>query len=387
MRPLRQFLASALVLLVVLGIWARYVPQSQPLLERVGLWPVLADWGVVSPDMAAQADGGAPPARSVRVLGAVVAKGRLNDAITAIGDGRALRSVTLRAEATGRITAVNAEAGSFVSEGTDLVQLDDSAERIAVERARLVLANAGDDLTRAKQLKGTGAVTALRVQEAELVLRTAELALEQAQFDLSRRVVKAPFDGWIGLLDVEVGDRVNAQDQLAVLTDRSHILIEFRVSERLVGRVVQGTGLTATPLAMPDMALPGEISAVDNVVDRTSRTLRVLGRLTNEGDRLRAGMAFSVRMTFTGDPYPAVDPLAVQWSSEGAYVWAVRDDKAVRVPVLIRQRNADTVLVEADLTPGEVVVREGVQSLRPGADVTLAEEPRAALAVQMERQL
>lgn len=386
MRFLRQVLVSVIVLALVLGVWARFVPQSQPWLERAGLWTVLQGWGIapVAPETAAEGGYSAAP---VRVLGAIVAEGQLNDAISTIGDGRALRSVTLRAEATGRIVAVNADAGSQVTAGAALVQLDDSAEQIALQRARLLVDDAGDELARVQQLKGTGSVTALRLQEAELAMRTAELALEQARFDLAQRVVKAPFDGWIGLLDVQVGDRVNAQDRLAVLTDRSQILLDFRVPERMIGRVVPGTALVAVPLALPDMEISGEISAVDNVVDRTSRTLRVQGRLDNAGDHLRAGMAFSVRMMFTGDPYPAVDPLAVQWSSDGAFVWAVRDGKAAQVPVRIRQRNADTVLVEGDLAVGEVVVREGLQSLRQGSDVTLAEQPSAALAVQMERQL
>jgi hypothetical protein len=89
-------------------------------------------------------------------------------------------------------------------------------------------------------------------------------------------------------------------------------------------------------------------------------------------------MAFEVELMFPGETLPSVDPLAVQWSSEGAFVWAVREGKAARVPVTIRQRNADSVLVAADLAPGERVIVEGVQMLRQGSDVRIS-APQAAL--------
>jgi multidrug efflux pump subunit AcrA (membrane-fusion protein) len=107
-------------------------------------------------------------------------------------------------------------------------------------------------------------------------------------------------------------------------------------------------------------------------VDEASRTLRVQATIANPDDRLRAGMAFQISLVFTGAEYPAVDPLAIQWSAEGAYVWVVRAQKAARVPIRILQRNARSVLVEADFQPADLVVTEGVQALRPGTDVTLA---------------
>jgi len=122
----------------------------------------------------------------------------------------------------------------------------------------------------------------------------------------------------------------------------------------------------------------GRLTAVDNVVDRASRTLRVQAVLDNNDDRLRDGMAFEVTMDFEGETFPSVDALAVQWSSTGAFVWRVQDSKVQRVPVVIRQRNPDRVLVEGELAEGDDVVIEGVQTLRPGAEVTPANEASAA---------
>jgi hypothetical protein len=94
--------------------------------------------------------------------------------------------------------------------------------------------------------------------------------------------------------------------------------------------------------------------------------------IPNGEDRLRAGMSFEVTMKFPGDTYPAVNPLAVQWGSEGAFIWSIVDGRAKRVPVRVIQRNTDTVLVDAPLTSGELVVTEGVQSVSEGSEVKIA---------------
>jgi len=136
--------------------------------------------------------------------------------------------------------------------------------------------------------------------------------------------------------------------------------------------------LQARPLGISGAPLMGTVRAVDNVVDPASRTLRVQGRVSNDDDRLRAGMALAVSLRFAGDRLIAVSPLAVQWAADGSYVWAVRDGMAQRVAVTIRQRDADRVLVTGDLAAGDIVVVEGVQSLRPGAEVALADRQEAA---------
>jgi RND family efflux transporter MFP subunit len=120
--------------------------------------------------------------------------------------------------------------------------------------------------------------------------------------------------------------------------------------------------------------------ALDNRVDETSRTLLVQAALANKDDRLRPGMALRMSLAFTGESHPAVDPLSIQWGADGAFVWAVRDGKALRLPIRILQRNSDAVLVEGDFQSGDLVVTEGVQALRPGSEVQLAPQDGAAPA-------
>ncbi|OAN70955.1 efflux transporter periplasmic adaptor subunit [Sulfitobacter sp. EhC04] len=375
MKALLQTILFLLVLCAGLYVWIIYVPAARPLIERSGIPDLLGiqlSQAEAAPQQATPRGGGGP----AKVAIAAVGETAIADRITAIGDGRAKRSVTVRSNAVGVITELTLSAGVAVEAGTVIARLLDEEEEIALEQAQINLDEAQREETRIKQLSSTGAVTEVRLRATEVALRSAELAVRKAQFDLSQRQITAPISGRVGITDVEVGDRVNAQDVLATITDRSDILIDFRVPERVVGKIRPGQQITVTPLGLRDTVLTGEVAAIDTVVDRTSRTLLVQGRVANSNDRLRAGMAFSVAMTFPGDSYLSIPPLALQWSSEGPYVWAVRDGKSVQVAVTIAQRNSDSVLIRADaLNAGENVVTEGVQTLRNGAEVSPVNNP------------
>lgn len=360
---------AAIVAGAVIG-WARWVPASHALLTSVGLRGALERVGVEFADPI-QPGGGQRGGfgGAVTVVIAPVQEGEMRDQVAAIGTGQALHSVILSPEVSGRMAAIEVSSGDYVARGAVVARLDDAAERIARDRAEILLEEARTTADRLARLQASGTATEVQIREAALGVRTAELGVRQAEFDLSRRQLVAPISGWIGIIDAEVGDQVNTATAVTRIDDRSTILVDFRVPERLVGRIQPGDALDVALLVQPDRPLPGRVRAVDSRVEETSRSLRVLAEVPNPDDRLRAGMAFSIAMNFPGEPLPAVDPLSIQWGNDGAFVWVVRDGRVARVPVRIMQRSETLVLVRGALEPGEGVVREGVQSLRDGTEV------------------
>lgn len=368
MKAFRQLILLIIVVAGGLYVWVAHIPQSRPLLDKLGLFDLL---GIEMPD-AETTQSGARRGRggATKVVTEEAVERAIADRITAIGDGRALRSVTVRSNAVGVITDLTLASGQRVEAGAVIARLEDEAEQIAMAQAQLQLDEARKEEQRVKQLQTRGAVTEVRLSETENAVRSAELGLREAEFNLSQREVVAPISGWVGIIDISQGDRVNSQDILATITDRSEILIDFRVPERVVGKIAQGQGIDVTPLGLRNATLKGEIATIDTVVDRSSRTMRVRGKVRNADDLLRAGMAFSVSLSFPGETLLSIAPLSVQWSSDGPFVWVVRDGKAMNVKVTIEQRNSDSVLVKSDgLTAGDAVVTEGVQTLRDGAEV------------------
>lgn len=359
MRLWKQGLLALAVIGAGVIIWAREFPAVGALLERAG---------IATASVEAPRGGGGPGAAPLPVVrGAPAGQATINDTVAAIGDGRASRSVTLVSTVPGRVAAVEVAAGDRVVAGAPVVRLESAAEAIALDRARLDVADARDTLERAEELARARALSDVQVRAARLAAGQAALAEREAARALEDRVIRAPFDGWVGILGVDVGDQVDSDTEIATLDDRTSILVDFRLPERFVGQVRVGAPVEARPLARPGMALAGTVATLDSRVDPATRTLRVRARLGNGDDLLRAGMAFAIAMRFAGESYPSVDPLAIQWSADGAYVWVAGDGgKAARLPVRIIQRNNDAVLVEGALAPGTMVVTEGVQLLRPG---------------------
>lgn len=373
----KQLFLSVALLCVALWAAALWMPGAAGMLRSWGLGQVMDQMGLPAEAAAPVAPGAGRPRGAgggAMVRAEPPGEGRVADIVAAIGDGRALRSVTLYSQTPGHTAEVLVQSGQRVTAGAVILRLDSEAEEIGLERARLVLDDARTRRDRVQQLRGSGAATDVQIREAELAVRQAELGLRQAEFDLEQRTLLAPIDGWLGILNVEPGTQVSTQTEIAQIDDRSALLVEFRLPESMVGRVAMGDIVEAESLAGGQGRVTGHVSAIDNRVDAASRTLRVQARLDNAEDRLRAGMAFSIRIALPGIPAASVDPLAVQWSREGAFVWVVRDGLATRLPIAILQRADEVVMVEADFQPGDLVVVEGVQSVRPGAPVTLQGE-------------
>ena len=377
MSLLKQALWAAGIIVAAVLASANFLPATHPLLDRIGLLTPMTRIGLAHSAESAEAPVGKPlggpsggmAAGPVRVIATAPTPQVMRDIVTAIGTARAVRSVTLTAEVPGRIVAMNVASGDYVAAGTVIAEIDSQAARIAADRAALMVRDAQATRDRLGQLKATGATTDTLVQQAELAFKTAQLEEQQAQFNLSQHHITAPITGWVGILVAETGNQLPQSGEVTRIEDRSSLIVDFRVPERVVSRLSPGDTLIAKPLADPALELAGTITAIDNRVDEVSRSLRVQAAIGNADDRLRSGMAFLISLSFTGESHPAVDPLAIQWGSSGAFVWLVRDGKALRQPIRILQRNSDTVLVDMVVKPGDLVVTEGVQSLRPGSDV------------------
>ena len=378
MKLWKQLLLSLVLIAVAFVTWSWAYPGAHDVLvrnglERISLFPPAADAAKNGASGAQQAggQGGRRGAREAIVVVAPVGEGLVNDKLTAIGTGQAVRSVSVRTLVSGQIAEIPVRPGSKVERGDVLIRLDAAQEELAVERARLTVADARAKVDRLQSLVASSAVSSVEADQARNALSTAEVALKEAELDLARRTVTAPIGGSLGILAVNAGDYVTSQSEIASIDDRSQILIEFFVPERFASGMDVGKQVVASASSRPGERFSGTISAVDNRVDEASRTLRVRAQIANPDDTLRAGMSFEVTVGFEGERWPSVDPLAIQWDSAGAYVWKVVDGKGMRVDVAIIQRNSDSVLVKAELEPGDEVVTEGVQSVRPGAAVSI----------------
>ena len=388
---LRQILISLVIVVAAGAAYVYFVPGATETLERFGI--PLPAFAAAPEQPAAGGEPGEGQGGQVRtrqgggggggfrrggrelvVVTAPVTVATINDRLTAIGEGEAAHSVTVMSPASGTLRELLVRPGDQVEAGDEIGRLDDEAERIAFERAELALRDAETALQRTQDLAAANAATAVQINNAQLAAENARLEMRNAELALDRRTITSPIGGIVGLFQVSAGNAVSAQTVVTTIEDTEHIVISYWVPERYAPAMALGATVEASAVALPGATMAGEIVAVDNRIDPASRTLKAQARIPNEGGRLRPGMSFSVSMAFPGETFPSVDPLAIQWSSDGAYVWAYAEGKVEQVFVEIIQRNSDGVLVRGDLDEGDSVVTQGVQQLSAGASVRLLEE-------------
>ncbi len=381
----KQLSLSFLVLVAGFIAAVAFVPGAASLLQKAGVPASVVAMiaprdGVKGGQAGKVANGGAGRGQNTPlVLTQPVVGGIVNDRLSAIGTGDAIRSVVVMPQAAGTIREILIKSGDRVKQGQVLARLDDDEQIIARGQAEVALKSASEKFQLYRNIKST--VSRMDVFDAEIVEQGAKLALQSAELALKRRDIVAPIGGIVGIVPVVVGDNVTTATNIVMLDDRSEILVDYWVPERFANTVKVDQPVEATSVALPGRVFTGAVEAVDNRVDGASRTLRVRARIDNASDELRAGMSFNVGMRFAGNPYPSVDPLAVQWDGEGAHVWRVADGKSSKVRVSIVQRNPDAVLVKGDLRDGDLIVIEGLQRVTEGGGVRLARDVAQATEV------
>jgi membrane fusion protein (multidrug efflux system) len=298
--------------------------------------------------------------------------------LEAVGTGVARAAVELYPEAAGRVTEVLFRAGGRVDAGAPLLRLDAEEEELSVELARVAIDDARQRLERYERAAPSGAVSTSEVDAARAELDSARIELAQAELALRRRTLVAPFDGVTGIAEVDVGDRITESTMVGTLDDRSLLLVDFEVPEAFAYGVEEGGALALATWARPGETFEGEVESIGSRIDEVSRTLRVRAAVLNDDDRLRPGMSFSIRLPLVGERFPSVPSIAVQWDREGAFVWQVVDGTAERVFATVLKRSEGWVLLDAPLEPGDQVVVEGVQRLRPGLPVEVVDREAVA---------
>lgn len=377
MRIWKQILVSSAIIVAALCLWIFFIPSAAETLARMGVpEPVVAALRSQPVDDDGSRSGGnntrdarGSGGKATLVAISPVLVGTVNDRLNAIGSAEAIQTVVVMPQATGTIEEILVRAGEKVTKGQVLARLDRDEQLIERDRAQVGLRMATE---KSASLSNLRSVSRLDVLDAQIAEETAKLALATAELNLKRRDIVAPIDGVTGIVAVNVGDNVTTQTSIVPIDDRSSILVDFWAPERYAQAISLGHPVEAASIARPGDVFSGTVHAIDNRVDPASRTLHIRARVDNPDDVLRAGMSFSVAMRFPGDSFPAVNPLAVQWDAEGSFVWRVVDDKSEKTRVRIIQRNPDMVLVDGQLETDDVVVTEGLQRVREGADVRVA---------------
>jgi len=291
------------------------------------------------------------------------------DRVEAVGTARARQNATIFPEAAGEVTHIGFVSGEKVAAGRVLAKLESRSEALAVQSAEIAVQDARQLLARYQRIDVPGAISESQIDAAKTALAAAEVELELARDTLSERTVRAPFAGHVGLSTIDAGARITPQTEITRLDDRSVLFVDFEAPEQVFSEVAMGDTIPIQPFASQQAVIDAEVAAIGSRIDPDQRTFTVRVAIDNEDDRLRPGMSFRVQFSLPGLAYPSVPEAALVWGGDGAYLWAVEDGQAKRLPVTIISRDSGDVLVMADLEEGDLIIAEGVQKVREGTPV------------------
>lgn len=299
-----------------------------------------------------------------------------------VGTGRARLSADIYPAISEEVMEVLFEAQQKVAKGDVLVHLDDREEKLALELAEVELKDADSLLQRYQKAGKEGAVPESEVDSAQATFDSAKVAVEQAKLQLQERQITAPFDGYVGIPNVDPGDRVDTGTMITGLDARDILYVDFEVPEALASalREAQETkqDVKITTPSFPSKTFSGHITAQESRVNPERRTLTARASIDNSEDFLRPGMSFTVQWDIAGEEYATVPEISVQWSREGSFIWLVRNEQAVKTMARVVARKSGMVLLEGEIKDGEPVVVEGLQRLRPDVKVEVLNQGEGA---------
>jgi membrane fusion protein (multidrug efflux system) len=318
------------------------------------------------------------------VVGAEVVRDTLWITVTAAGQAEAIRRAAVLSRVDGLMEEILVEENALVPEGALLVRFDTTEYALAAARARAGLVDA-----QARYLEMTFGDDEItdpvareerdRLARARSGLAQAEVALREAEINLDRTSVLAPFPGRIANLRVVEGQFASPGTELLTVVDLDPIKVEVQVLEAEIGYLTEGRRATVTFAAFPGESFSGRISTINPVVDPDTRTARVTVLLSNPRGRIKPGMYARVSLEANYFPDRILVPRsAILEKDRRTMLFVYEDGRAkwryvttglendTQVEIV---PNEETSMVE----PGEIVLVDNHYYIIHDAPVTLVE--------------
>ena len=312
----------------------------------------------------------APAGKPKHVIVAPVVLKEISDRVEALGTARANESVNITSNVAEKIKEIHFEDGQRVKAGEILVVLNNAEEQANLRQAEAVRGERKLALDRLLQLEERQLAAEDVIDRTRLELEQAEASITAIKARISDRVIRAPFDGVVGLRDISVGALVETGDLIATLDDTSQIKLDFSVPAMFLSELKPGLKIRARASALGNKAFSGEVKSVDSRVDAVTRSVQVRAILANPEGSIIPGILMQIDLLRNTRqaiviPEAALLPLAdrqyvmVRVNKEGG-------DTVEKRPVQIGIRMPGQVEILSGLSVDEYVVTHGNSKIRPG---------------------
>ena len=324
-----------------------------------------------------------PPPTAVSI--ATAKSETIPNLLTAVGDLAAVHQVNVTSDVNGRITEIRFTAGASVKEGTPLVQLFDGPEQGDLANFKAQLRVAQISLDRAKQLAERQVGPQATVDTAQAAFDQASAGIAKTEAIISQKLVRAPFDGELGVRKVEVGQYLTAGTQIVSLTDLSALYANFTVTEKDSAQLKVGQTVRIAVDAYPGRTFEGKITTIEPQIATETRNIRVQATIQNPDKILKPGMFATTTIVLPDKPPVITVPeTAVDYTLYGDSVYLLSEKKeedgntklaVTRTFVQTGNRIEGRAEILKGLKEGDRVVAVGQLKLQSGSAVTISNDP------------
>ncbi len=301
--------------------------------------------------------------------------------LKAVGTTVAVQGVTVSADLPGIVERISFDSGREVHVGEVLVELDTRQEK-----AQLAAAEAQRDLAvlnydRTKALVEQGAVPRADFDRTAADKNSTEAKVGEIKATIARKTIHAPFTGVLGLRQVNLGQYLSAGNAVVPLQSLDPIYVNFGVPQEVAFQVKVGQKVHISSSDAAGLTFEGKVTAIDSVVDESTRNIRIQATLANPKGKLRPGMFVNAELrTGEGQPVISLPSTAINYAPYGDSVFVVTELKdpsgksyrGVRQQfVKVERSRGDQVAIISGINPGDEIVTSGTFKLRNGAPVNV----------------
>jgi membrane fusion protein (multidrug efflux system) len=307
--------------------------------------------------------------------------------ITAVGSLRAVRGVDITTEVTGIVRSVDFHSGDDAKRGQVLVRLNADADIATLHSLEAIAELAGTVYTRDKVQFEAQAISQAQLDgdAADLKNKQAQAAAQAALVE--KKILRAPFDGRLGITTVNPGQYLNTGDKVVTLQELDPVYVDFRLPQEQLAKVPTGLTVRLNLDALPGQDFTGKITALDPLVDSASRNFQAEATIPNPEHRLMPGMYVRVAV-LAGDvqKFLTLPQTSITYNPYGATVFlavAQPDGKhlAKQVFVTTGATRGDQTTILTGIKAGDTVVTSGQLKLKNGTplDISTADQPSNAV--------
>ena len=316
------------------------------------------------------------------VSSAVVKEEDWAPTLSAIGSVSAVQGAVVSAELGGVVAEINFQSGGVAKKGDVLMRLDSSAEEAQLHTAEADLELAKANLERERDLAARKVVSKQELDTAQSTFGQKQGAVDNMRAFITKKQIRAPFDGMLGIRQVNVGQMINSGQQVVQLTALDRVYVDFALPQQNLPQLAAGYEARVHADALPGREFKGKVTAINSMVDNVTRNISLQATFDNPDHELHPGMFVKVDVILPEKSKTLVIPgSAVSYAPYGNSVFVIdkkKDPKTGKESQSLRQAfvrigeaRGDFVAVTEGLKAGDVVVSTGVFKLRNGMPVVI----------------